>query len=158
MIDDSTLYLLSIVEVCQKIFPCQSKLLTHLNSHKSFPCSHCEEVSETYQQYRSHLETHTLSDPIEHSDSIDKQYPQTRGQLVQYILEQELKNNETKEFIVPTRATSTSYPCEICHVIFRKKTLLRAHKLTSHGIAEFRCGKLSLKEQLTPLRSMPENF
>lgn len=98
-----------------------------------------QEQEEPYGQSQQYeIPIFSLPAPIYH-------YPTTRGQLVQYILDQEAfqnpSSNETKEFVVPTRQISSAYPCEICHQIFRKKTLLRTHKLSAHGVAEYRCGK-----------------
>jgi hypothetical protein len=154
--------LASTLDICQKHFPCQSKLLSHMNSHQklktidSSPTRWSEENSDSPQEYEQHEENEQSQQNLNSNSpsilpttasvsSVDHHTspPQTRGQLVQFILEQELNNqSRSHEFAVPTRTMSSSYPCDICFEIFRKKTLLRTHKLALHGIAEFRCGQI----------------
>jgi hypothetical protein len=169
-----------LIEICQKHYPCQSKLLLHLNSHQklkpsdsstSSPSSsagvlHRDAVVLSLQQFQQHEEERYHLQPVDQSPELSSllilptasipsfddhdSAPQTRGQLVQYILEQELNNqrrynnigDNSNSFAIPTRTMASSYPCDICFEIFRKKTLLRTHKLALHGIAEFRCGKI----------------
>ena len=160
------MFFIVTLEICKKIFPCQSKLITHHSVHNKSKSQqqysqHQQEEEEEYlhsneeleqQQQQGEGELYQFSQqrevPIMSLPAPVYHFPTTRGQLVQYILNQEIFQNQstevTKEFIVPTRQLSSAYPCEICHQIFRKKTILRTHKLSAHGVAEYRCGKLIL--------------
>ena len=44
-----------------------------------------------------------------------------------------------------THISLERYTCDICHMSFHKKTQLRAHNISDHGIAEFQCQEGTLK-------------
>jgi hypothetical protein len=142
--------LLSSSDICHKNFSCQSKLVTHLNVHNKPPKS----ISSESSQHQQNTDPNLQPFPPQRFIFFDSSYPQppppTRGQLVQYILDQELHHTHSSDNTTLSTRTlpSGAYPCEICFEIFRKKTLLRTHKLSAHGVAEFRCGLFPLISSL----------
>jgi hypothetical protein len=148
--------------MCHKNFSCQSKLITHLNVHNK-PSSGSVSSSTSPRSLVESAESPPSNPSLQNADPnlqsmpppnfiiFDPSYPHqppppTRGQLVQYILDQQLhQSRSSSDTTLSTRTLpSGAYPCEICFEIFRKKTLLRTHKLSIHGVAEFRCGEIYL--------------